>query len=155
MRSKIVFVLLACMLLVGMAAPAMAGEEPVGERINVLAGDPVEFSAGEAFHVLHGWFDFPATTQPGRFDFTLEVDGIDQGKGKLFNFGPGLTGGVWNRLWLFNFPDGLEAGNHTFTGTWWAPCEVAVDAGLWTDTCVTPNAKVEALVLQHTVLFTP
>lgn len=155
MKRRFVFVLLVCMLLVSVSVPAIAGEEPVGDRINVLFGEPVTYPAGAPFFVLHGWSDVPVTSPPGRFDFTLEIDGVDQGAGKFFNAGLGLTGGVWQRLWLFNFSDGLSEGEHTFTGTWWMPCEYAVESGLWGDTCATPNAEVAALVIDHTVTFTP
>ena len=58
-------------------------------------------------------------------------------------------------MWLYNFENGMPAGTYTFTGYWWAPCEWAVELGLWFDACPTPNAQVPALIIDHTVTFTP
>jgi len=155
MKSKILILFLGSLLLVGAVSPAMAAEEPVGERINVLIEEPFTYPAGEPFFVGHGWSDAPLPQVPiGRFGFTLEVDGVDQGKGSLLNAGPGLTGGFWWRWWVFNFPEGMPAGDVTFTGHWLAPCEWAVEWFAYPDTCRTPNAMVEVLTAEHTVTFT-
>lgn len=152
MKSKLLLVLVACMLLAGMAAPAMAAQEPVGDRINVLFGEPEEYPADEPFFVLHGWGPVvPSLTNAvGQVGFRLDVAGEDQGKGKLINWG-GPDG--LGRLWLYNFEDGMAAGEVTFIGHWFLPCQVAVDEGMWSEACPTPNAMVEVLTAEHTVLF--
>lgn len=156
MKSKFLLLTVACMLLVGMAAPAMAAEEPVGEQINVLGGEPATYLADEPFFILHGWGPVPATDHPiGRYGFRLDVDGVDQGNGKLLNSGVGGPDGVVSRLWLFNFDDGMPAGDVTFTGHWILPCMLAVDAELWFEACPTPNAQVDVFTISHTVSFTP
>ena len=154
MKSKLLLVLIACMLLVGMAVPASAAHEPTGEWINLLAGDPDTYPADEPFFIEHGFFGVPSQDVPvGRFGFSLEVDGVDQGKGKLTNISPGLTGEVWVRWWLFNFEDGMPAGDVTFTGYWYAPCQYSVDLGMYPGPCNTPNEQVVFWTAEHTVTF--
>ena len=85
MRSKFLLLVAACMLLVGMAAPALAAPQPVGDRINVLFADPGFYPANEPFHIVHGWGALdPSITHSavGHLDFRLDVDGEDQGKGE-------------------------------------------------------------------------
>jgi hypothetical protein len=49
-------------------------------------------------------------------------------------------------LFLFNFTDGLEAGEYTFAGTWFAPCTLAVEEGWYAGDCATPNEQVPVTV---------
>lgn len=152
MRSKFFLLMVACVL-VGMAAPAMGAQEPEGVRISILGGTPAEYAADEPFFILHGWGNAPSLDHPaGLWEFTLEVNGEDQGKGKRIT--TGLAGGE-ARPWLslYTFEEGMPAGVVTFTGYWWAPCELAVEYELWFDTCPTPNAQVPALVIDHTATF--
>ena len=72
MKSKILVLFLGSLLLVGAISPAMAAEEPVGDRIDVLYEEPSTYPAGEPFFVGHGWSDAPLPHVPiGRFGFTL------------------------------------------------------------------------------------
>jgi len=153
MKSKVLLLTAACMLLVGVAAPAMAANEPLGEQISIIAGDPDVYDADEPFFILHGWGNYPKADHPaGRWEFTLDVNGEDQGKGKRLTTGvAGGEGRPW--LSLYEFEDGLPAGEVTFTGYWWAPCELAIEYELWSGTCPTPNAQVAVLVIDHTVTF--
>ena len=158
MRSKFLLLVAACMLLVGMAAPALAARQPVGDRINVLFADPGFYPANEPFHIVHGWGALdPSITHSavGHLDFRLDVDGEDQGKGKLVNSTLGGPEENLVRVWLFNFEDGMPAGEVTFTGHWFMPCLLAVDQGLWFEACPKPNAAVEVITATHTVTFTP
>ena len=110
MKSRFLLLTVACTLLVGMAAPAMAAQEPDGEPINVLFGDPAEYPADEPFFILHGWGNDPKVDHPvGQWEFTLEVNGEDQGKGKRIT--TGVAGGD-ARPWLslYTFEDGMPAG---------------------------------------------
>ncbi|HSO14218.1 MAG TPA: hypothetical protein VLT51_17705, partial [Anaerolineales bacterium] len=51
----LVTILLALSLLV-MASPVTAARnEPIGDRINILAVYPTTFPAGAPFHIRHGW----------------------------------------------------------------------------------------------------
>ena len=84
--------------------------------------------------------------------FRLEVDGVDQGKGKLQNTSLGPQS--LSRLWLYNFEDGLPAGTHVFTGHWSLPCSVAVDSGLAPGPCDLPNEPTEIITIPLTVTFT-
>lgn len=153
MKSKVLLLTVACMLLVGMAAPAIAAQEPLGGQINIIGGDPIEYPADEPFFILHGWGNSPKVDHPvGQWEFTVDVNGEDQGKGKRLTAGvAGGEGRPW--LSLYEFEDGLSAGEVTFTGYWWAPCELAVEYEMWLDTCPTPNAQVPVLVVDHTVTF--
>ena len=153
MKSKLL-ILVACMLLVGMAAPAMAAQEPVGERFNLFAGEPDTYPADEPFFVIHGWGVIPSVDNPpGHFNFTLDVDGVDLGAGKLINGGVAGPDGALTRLFLYNFDDGMPAGEYTFTGHWWGPCDWAVEWGMWFEACPQKNAMVEIFAVDHTVTF--
>lgn len=145
-------------LLVTVGAPAAASsKEPVGGRINVLLGTPTEFPAGAPFHVRHGWGVESGITDHdavGRYDFVLEVDGVRRGEDFVVRSVTPGTGGAADTHalgWVFNFPNGMS-GRHTFTGRWFAPCEIAVLGG-YLGPCRTPTTPVEALRRSLTVDF--
>ena len=151
-------------VLLAIAAAAVtalpAGAETVGDRID-LASPPATFTAGEPFYIQHGWGwetgeapYQPASLALGKLQFTLAVDGevieptfvwrtVDDDR--LF----------WQR-WIFNFPDGLSAGTHRFTGTWSGPCMEMVHSNLYFGTCEQPTEVVVAIgPLTRTIEFTP
>jgi hypothetical protein len=137
------------------ALPATAAPpEPVGTRINVNAGTPTDFPAGEPFHISQGW-GVGATAPPqaaGIWNFKLEVDGVPRAPDIVERTADSLTTTGYelpllNRRWTFNFPDGLS-GTHTFTGHWIGPCQFAS-----VGSCATPNAPVEVFSRSLTVTF--
>lgn len=141
------FVLLTVLLLalsLGAVLPVSAAEAPIGTQVNVLFGFPTTISAGESFHVVHGWANQPSESHAiGAWGFRLEIDGEDQGAGSLINTADPEFNSL-TRQWLYNYEDGLTAGEYRFTGHWFWPCRDAVDAGFYTGECKTPNAPVEA-----------
>ena len=56
--------------------------------------------------------------------------------------------------WVFNFPEGMDPGPHTFTGHWVWPCRWLVENGHIPGPCPTPNEKTEFLTIEHIVTFT-
>lgn len=152
-RSRTVLLILALAFALVAAVPAVAAEPPVGAQINLVAGTPTTFDADTPFHVLHGWGLVPGDVQAvGIADFTLDVDGVDQGAGSLQN--TATAGGLAVvKLKLFNFEDGLPAGTHVLTGHWTLPCRPAVAAFLYPGPCETPNAPVEIFTVPLTVTF--
>ena len=131
MRRSLVLLFGAfALLIVTVAGPASAAPatEPVGERVAVLGGGTVELEAGEAFHVQHGWGPLsPSEAGPiGHWGFWLEIDGVDQGRGQPVNFAFGPDGGVVRTV-LYNYPEGLPAGEYVFTGHWFGPCHEVVE----------------------------
>lgn len=156
--KKLVLVLILVLVLVVVLPVSAARPVPVGDRINVLAGTPLDYPADTAFHIKHGWMFGPGdevTGYPlGKFDFQLEVDGVMQEDDFLLRENDRSTRPISRTLlWVHNFPDGMT-GTHTFTGTWLAPCRYAVDQGWFTDPCARPNAMVEFATIDHTVTFT-
>lgn len=162
MQRKILVIALAAIALIGMTvSPVTANpfDKPVGEQINLIGGAPGTMDAGEAFHILHGFGLIPADTQAvGQIEFRLEVDGEDQGEGKLLTSGVGLDvapfqKGEMTRRWLYNFEDGLDAGTYTFTGYWYYPCQAAVDGFGYPGPCAPKNAQVLVLAISLDVTF--
>jgi len=137
-------------LAMGVMAPAAAGPTPTGDPINILAGTPTTFPEGTAFHVEHGWGLQRGDRPAGKFDFRLEIDGVDQGAGSLLRYRDGIFN---NRTRLFNYPDGLDEGTYVFTGKWYAPCGWAVDAGWYQEECPKKNSPVLAQEESLTVTF--
>lgn len=148
--KKLVLVVL---LLFVIAMPVAAkGNDPVGFRINILAGTPTEADADSPFHIAHG-FDFvPNEDKPGRFSFDMDIDGTYYEADFLLVNGA-KEDGTQTRLWLFNFPDGLPAGTYTFTGHYYMSCRDAVEDGIYPGPCTTPNEQVEILTPTVDVTF--
>lgn len=116
--KKIAFALLIIALVMAAAFPVLAkSKDPVGPRVDILAGADVVVSG--PFHVIHGHFLPPSeSTAIGKVDFVLEIDGVEQ-EGQQVTWK--IDGDIYH-LKLFNFPEGLESGDHQFTGTWYEPC---------------------------------
>jgi hypothetical protein len=124
-------------LILAIAVPVFAddGKVPVGTRVNLWAGDAV-LNAGEPFHVQHGYVFPPKYLQEndvtaiGKTDFSLAIDGVDQ-DGRFISFKD--EDGWLFQLTLYNYPDGLPAGQYTLAGTyqdlcwmnraWGIPCD--------------------------------
>lgn len=151
--------LAALALALTLAAGSPAGPvEPVGDRINVFAGMPTSYPAGQPFHVRHGWgvgTDAPPDLA-GLFGFELEVDGSPRSPEAVLRTTDAtkttFEDVVLNRAWLFNFEAGLS-GTHTFTGRWLAPCRLAVEELGYPAPCERPNEVVVALERSLTVDF--
>ena len=133
-----------------LATPANAARElpTVGDRIILPYGDQ-SFTAGEPFHIMHGWMVGPGELQAiGVFDFSLEIDGaVVDGLRYVI---PDRTEDPGNVGRIFNFPEGMS-GVHTFTGRWYMPCQYVypeID-------CPEPNKQVEVMALSAIITFTP
>lgn len=152
-RVRALILVLAILLI---AVPVSAAKpERIGGRINILSAEPDQYPAGEPFHIAHGWSEQPLKdAPPGQYDFQLFVDGefVDQDyverEVTITEDGP-----VMRIVWVHNDPDGLDAGDHTFEGYWYLPCNYAVEVGLWGAACEKPNKPVDVLYLTHTVFF--
>ncbi len=152
MKKAIVILLLILMLAIAIPAAAKA-KETVGEKINVLTGAPEAFTAGEPFHIAHGWGFSPPEDKPhGKYEFWLDVDGVMVEPDFISRSGGGSPLIIW--LWVHNFPDGMT-GTHTFTGHWLAPCKYADLEGAPPGACPTSKGQFEALTQSLTVTFTP
>jgi hypothetical protein len=126
-KTSFLLIVVVSLLLV---TPALAKEqEPTGERINIHCGyEPADCSgtqdypANTAFYIGHGWLYWTPRWVPGQARFELEVDGvIVQPTFVQFTRIPGEPEYFLNRLYFFNFPDGMT-GTHTFEGHWIIPC---------------------------------
>lgn len=125
--KKLIFsavVVLAILLI--MATPVLAKARTfVGERISLLADPAVtEFPAGEPFHVHHAVVMYPPDDKPvaaAHTGFALEVDGIFVEADWSYTDGCCGPNFVMSGS-IFNFPDGLPVGKHSFKGHWYAPC---------------------------------
>lgn len=169
---KFALMVAAVMALV-LAAPAAATSphnQPVGERINVLAGTPTQYPAGAPFHIGHGWPIGGTNADPGEplqpkqagiYDFWLEVDGVRHQEDYVirvayFDEPAGLPEADFRlfRIWTHNFPDGMT-GTHTFTGHWISPCWQAVVRFGYPGPCRNPNEPTDPGPRSLTVNFTP
>ena len=154
MRTRIALLFAVVAMLMTVTAPAAtaAPPTPVGPQLSLFA-PPATFPADTPFHVIHGWGIGPLPmTSPGHFSFELDLDGVPQAS-NLVNTGVGLTGGPLVRLFLTNYPDGLPAGDHVFTGRFLAPCDTAVAVFGFPGPCPQPNAEVVVLTLTIPVTF--
>ena len=161
--KKILVGTLAALSVLVLGAPAGATNgEPVGARINLRTGTPTTYPANTAFNIRHGWFTgaiSPAAAL-GIYDFKLDVDGVPRGADFIVReavppFVVDSDDAVLVLNWVFNFPDGMTAGTHTFTGHWIAPCQTAVEFAGYPGPCATPTAPVETETHSLTVTFTP
>jgi len=151
--KKILVPILFLFLILASVTPAAADQKiPVGTRIN-LHNPPATFTAGAPFYITHGFLFYVGQgsvsdqNMRGVYDFKLEVDGVYQKAAfvdrTLNTSNDPLT---LNDLEVFNFPNGLTAGEHTFSGHWFAPCG---------KDCKNPTTPVEINVTSVTVEFTP
>ena len=133
------------------AAPAGAtSKEPIGARINPLVGQATTFTAGSPFNVSNCWgLDPRLGDEPaGHFSIGLSVDGTLL-EPSFTDFGStesNLT--LIRRCYVWNFPNGLSAGVHTFVQTWNVPCSTT------SQMCGNPNEGVASATYTLTVTFT-
>lgn len=146
--------LIITILLLALAVPTAAKNvEPVGERIMLYSWAPDVFTAGEPVYVQHGWVVFPEVEHPvGKWDFALEIDGTLQ-KCTLISGVHDSSVPLLNRQRLCNYPEGMPAGEYTFTGYWLAPCTYAAEYMGYPDACQKPQEKVIVYSLMKTVTF--
>jgi hypothetical protein len=71
------------------------------------------------FHVNAGHYANPYKRAFGKTDFKLEINGVEP-EGRFISWHD--EDGVLLQTRLYNFPEGLPAGEYTFTGTWYDPC---------------------------------
>jgi hypothetical protein len=151
-------VILLVLILFVIATPVAAKVKVlVGERVylGVLGGGSptTEFSADEPFHILHGWRLAPGTKWINLYNFELDLDGVRVEEDFILRWSE--TGDLiyLNTGWVYNFPDGMPAGEYVFTGHWYGPCQPLVDNGDYAGPCAQPNEVVEALMLVIPIIF--
>jgi len=155
MKARLSILVLIAVLVLAVPTAVADRPQPTGERISIYPPDPDTFQAGEPFYIAHGWRNDPTWGIPlGRFDFQVEVDGIYR-DADFFVTERVLDGEVWKiqRLWVYNFPDGMPAGEVTFIGHWLAPCQAAVDYHYYPGPCAKSNEIVEPYTDPLTVTF--
>ena len=159
MKRFLVSSLLSIMLISLLSSPstALAAKIRTGDQFNLFSSTPTTFQSGAPFHFAHGWrMLLPLDRSLGQYLFQLDVDGVEVEESFLdrsYIDDSLSTGPLF--LWVINFPDGLPAGIHTFTGHWSAPCQPLVDAGLYPGPCANPTEVIEAMTMSMTVEFFP
>ena len=144
MRPRTV-ILIALVVLVALIATPVAAKktvEPVGDLHKLYFGEPDEFGvrrssipADTAFHIQHGHgllLDYKLS------DFRLEI--LMDGK-KLHADSVFISDDGTEKQWLFNFSEGLPAGEYILEGFWTYPCGAAVDFGFYGGPCPKPNER--------------
>ena len=93
-----------------------------------MYGIPTEYPAGEPFFIMHGNGNTPSIDLPvaaGHMGFALQVDGVYVEPDWVSRSASSAREGEGNAVFsimAFNFPQGLPAGVHTFTGHWYVGC---------------------------------
>jgi hypothetical protein len=154
--NKPTVILLVLILFVITTPVAAKARVLVGERVHlgVSGGDPTtEFPADEPFHILHGWRLESGTKRINLYNFELDVDGVRVEEDFIFRWSEPEDLKYLNIGWAYNFPDGMAAGEHVFTGHWYGPCQPLVDNGDYEGPCAQPNEVVEALMLEIQITF--
>lgn len=150
--KKLVPIIVLLGLLAGTFPAYAKAKERVGDPINLFNAFPdpvtIAFPAGDPFHIAHGWVILTDSDAVGKLDFELEVDGASRKEDFVERTVVGEDPDLLTRVWVFNFPEGM-AGTHTFTGHFSGPCYASGGP------CDHPNEKVEILMLELTVNFTP
>jgi len=144
-KRALILVFIAAVLI---TIPASAKDKTVGERISISILEGVEsftFDADTPFHIAHGWTGLSAKGGNFKnFGFELYLHGVHQEVDHVSRTPSRAGKGVEFTLhWIFNFPDGMPAGDYIFTGVWKTTCQIAVDAGWISGPCADPNAWVE------------
>ena len=158
---------LAALLLVGLvAAPAGARQiEPTGDLVKLFYDDdPADgyqwtINEDEPFHIVHGNgflghggnnYLLPMTVDGD----LLEPDAIKMVQPYRDFWGVTNTSEFKSIQRLWNFPDGLPAGEHILVGNWSYPCTVAVAFGFYAGECEKPNDLWEqgSLILELSVV---
>jgi hypothetical protein len=151
--KRLVITFLSLLALGAVAVPAAATpKEPIGPAFSLLSGQPTTFAAGAPFHIANCWVVQSTSDAVGKFRIALDVDGTPQAEDfKLFSVTSGDPD-LHFRCWVWNFPDGMSTGSHTFVEHWFVPCYAAASLG-YTGPCSNPNALVEVTTLSLTVVF--
>lgn len=151
--QRILAAALAIVAALVFALPTAAGSrDRIGPRINVLRGTPTTYPAGAPFRIEHGWSSCLAASDllaNGRLGFDLDVDGVEREPSfvdvsRLRKEDTGLACDVLNRSTVYNFPNGLPAGSHTFRGHWIGPCKPLVGDDQYDAICANPAEVIEA-----------
>ena len=153
--KKMIILLVIALLLVAVPVAAKT-KDTVGEQFDISEGFPTEYAAETPFHIRNGWGAWSPDDAPiGIYDFQLDVDGVFIEEDFVDRYVDSSEKPTMHWLeWVFNFPDGLSAGTHTFTGHWFAPCRVVQEYG-YPVTCPLPNYKLEVYTIPLEVTFSP
>ena len=153
--KKFTVIIIAIMLLMSVNPVAAYNQsiQPVGDRIDLSAGDQT-YPADTAFFIADSFYwETGFQNYPGRFDIKLEVDNRFVNEDSVQHFV--MRGDDYNTViiaWLFNFPDGME-GEHTFECHYILACALALQYGL-TDTFSNPASPFEFMYAAAVVDFT-
>jgi hypothetical protein len=153
MKKMLVFLVIISLLLA--TAPAAAKQKGlVGERIDIYSGTPTVYAADTPFHIYHTWWAWsPIDTPIGLYDFQLELDGVFIEEDFVARFVDSSELPLSHYLnWVFNFPNGLPEGTHTFTGHWFSSCKVLIKYGFPVE-CSTPSEYFETQTISLEVTF--
>jgi hypothetical protein len=161
-KSILASILVLVIALTFFSGTAMADKpEPVGERI-LLNDPPTSFPAGEPFHIQLGFISYWLITErvgntAGRAVMTLEVDGVEIPPEYVTSdwtaYPPDAPYLVLVKLFTFNFPDGLEAGDHTFVRRYFFTCQSYWDMGVPVE-CHNSAELVEDTTMMQEVTIT-
>ena len=128
-KKLLIATIMVLSLLLILAAPVLADPHGVvGDRINILAGTPLEYPAGERFHIYHASGTDTSLVAAGHMGFALQVDGNYVEPDFDYHFSTSARDGNPTTVFsgsTFNFPEGLPAGSHTFSGHWYTSCKNA------------------------------
>jgi hypothetical protein len=155
-RSQKLFTTIVVLALLSvLVTPVMANPIIVtGERIDLLADYPiVEYPANTEFWILHlTRLEAPGDTPiaAGHMGFNLQIDGVYVELYRDVTGPSSAKDGRPNTVAsgsVFIFPEGLPAGEHTFTGRWYAAC--ITEGG----PCEHPMDPVEIGTVELTITF--
>jgi hypothetical protein len=149
--KKIIISAVLIMTLLAFVSPAAAGPNTrVGERITLFQEPPLNtFIAGQPFHIAHGFGTFLGNFKQEGFQppfmigislFTLEVDGVYVNASYIEHY----IDTYRYTMWVFNFPNGMTAGSHTFKGHWFTACGID---------CKNPSTLIEFFYREVTIIF--
>ena len=138
MKKRILIIVL---LVVGMAVlfsatTTLAEGITVGDRIFLYKTDEnpdFPYPAGEPFHITHGFISYYLINEPigngvSLSEMRLYVDGVeiepdwvDYERAAYPQYEEGWK--VIEKLYTYNFPDGLDSGKHTFVRRYFFTCQ--------------------------------
>jgi len=159
MKKKLVLFLTLMAIFLMVMPVSASGRVPIGDQIYVGPdGATLYFTAGEPFHIKHGWFGVlggPDGVQHLPFSgFDLEMDGVylerDYILREVIIDAPhnesSAPNGYLVKQSVFEFPEGLT-GTHEFIGHWWIACQY------WQEDCDDPKEILEVQTSTITVIF--
>lgn len=153
--KKISIILLVLILFV-VATPVAAKQILIGEQVHIYnrdGGAPTsEFQADTPFHIYQGW-TADIDKWMHYYAFELEVDGIIVEPDFIVRSIEKEDTNFWLIMYAYNFPDGMPAGEHVFTGHWYGACQKLIDQGLYFGSCAYPTEIVEAMELVIPIQF--